>query len=464
MKQIKKIFWIIPLFILISCGGIEKTSEEQQNSGDTIEQQNDNIEPFSKVIGTQQKELSHGIVIDSRGYVYLCGTSEGNLTSKSNTTHENFFIQKLSPSGESIWTKQYSQIDTKLQTEVTGLSIDKNDNIYIGGNFIDFSDPDHSTYGVFVTKYNNSGTMIWFKKIIDNEATLDVIKIGKDENIYLSGHKNYWQINEHQTSMFITQYSPDGEKIREKEFAKIDLDGGYHKVNDINFDPQNNIYVTGRYITKPFEYPNGDSDLFITKFSSALKQTWIKILGSQDEIAENTSSAEEISSIKIVDNYIYAVGTTLGNFDEQHSNKQMSLYSRYGIFLKFDTEGTEISRRQFNLNNKNTLPVKLIVDKSKTLSCMVLNGEMNLYNENGKVTDNTMALHKLTFNNSGEIVEDITLMSDSNDVYYWHNLDAAYTSDGALVTTSEKNKGGHFNIYVNPPKDNRDLDVQIIRY
>ena len=430
-----------------------------------IKQENNSIEPFSKVIGTQQQEYNHGFVIDSKGYFYLCGTSEGNLTSKSNTIHKNFFIQKLSQTGDTIWTKQYSQIDAKLQTDVAGLSIDRNDNIYIGGNFVDFSDPKHITYGLFVTKYRNNGTMIWFKKsITDNDTTLDLIKIGKDNNIYLSGHKNYWQLNEHQTSMFIIQYSSNGDKIREREFAKIDLHGSYHEVNDIYFDTQNNIYVAGRYITKPFEYPNGDSDLFIAKFSLDLKQTWIKILGSQYVIAENTSSTEVISSMKIVDGYIYAVGTTLGNFDGQHTHKHMPLYNRYGIFLKFDADGTEISRKQFTLNNKNTIPVKLIVDKSNTLSCMVLNGEMNLYNGNGKVTDNTIALHKLTFNNSGEIVKDITLMSDNNDVYYWHNLDAVYTSDGALVTASDKNKGGHFNIYANPPKDNRDLDVQIIRY
>lgn len=453
MKHIKNLFLIVPLFIFISCGDTETVQEESTKI-------------FSKSTGTPKKESSHGFVIDSSENIYLCGTSEGNLTLESNTTHKNFFIQKLSPKGDNIWIKQYSQIDRNIETEVAGITIDTDNNLYVGGNFIEYYNSGGTSYGLFITKYNSSGAELWFKKITNVGAKLTVIKISNDNKLYFSGHKATIQIDSGQytaqTSMFIAQYSLDGEMLLEKEFAIIDRNGGYHEVNDMVFDTNNNIYLAGKYLSKPFDYPNGDSDLFIAKFSLNLEQIWINILGATDEIDTDISSSEEINSMKIIDGYIYAIGTTHGDFDNLHSTKTMSLYSRYGIFMKFTIDGAEIFRKQFSFNDKNTIPLKLLAEKSDTFTSMVLNGEMNYYSSNENNIRN-MALIKLSLSSSGEILNKQELISDNDDIYYLHNLDAKYTSDGTLITTSEKNKGGHF-VISSTPTDNRDLDVHLTIY
>ena len=433
----------------------------------TVNSYANGIESFSKTIGTQEKESSNGLVIDSEGNFYLCGTSEGNLTAQSDTKYKNFFIQKLSSSGNALWTKQHSQIDTNIQTEAVGLSIDADNNIYLGGNFVDRTNLNNVETGIFATKYSSNGEPIWFNKIVDNAASLGSIKVSNDSKLYLAGDKSYWEFisgsMEHNTSMFIAQYSLDGDKLLEKEFENIQLNGSTHEVNDIEFDAQNNIYLVGKYISKPFDYPNGDSDIYLTKFSNSLNQEWSKILGALDDIDEDISSSEELISIKIVDGYIYGVGTTLGNFDSQHSYKNMSLYSRYGVFMKFDLYGTELIRKQFSLNTQNTIPLKLLVDKNGVISSIVLNGEMNIYTDFTNNIYRTISLHKLTFDASADITEDTTLISDNDDIYYLHSLDADYTADGTLVTTSIKNKGGHF-VIANPPRDERDLDVELRVY
>jgi len=456
MKHIKNLFLIVPLFIFVSCESTKKVQEEKEEDRKIV----------SKTTGTPEKESSHGFVIDSSENIYLCGTSEGNLTVESNTTYENFFIQKLSPKGENIWIKQYSQIDGNIQTEVAGITIDADDNLYVGGVFVEHSGNTDS--GLFITKYNSSGSQIWFHKITNNNAALDVIKTSNDNKLYFSGHKTTTQIDINtgkvtsQTSMFIDQYSLSGEKLLEKEFANIDRNGGYHEVKDIAFDTDNNIYIAGRYISKPFDYPNGDSDLFITKFSLNLEQVWIRTIGAADEIDTDISSTEEIDSMKILDGYIYAIGTTHGDFDNRHGTKTMSLYSHYGIFMKFNTDGAELFRKQFSFNNKNTIPLKLLVDNSSTFTAMVLNGEMNFYSSNTNIINN-IALDKVSLSDSGEILNQEELISDNNDIYYLHSLDAKYKADGNLITTSEKNKGGHF-VISSPPTDDRDIDVLLTIY
>lgn len=459
MRHIKNLFLVVPLFFFISCSSSSSGHEDTSETPSEI---------FSKITGTSKKESSRGFVIDSGENIYLCGTSEGNLTLESNTTHKNFFIQKLSPKGDDIWIKQYSQIDESIETEVAGITIDMDDNVYVGGNFTEHANSGGTSYGLFITKYNSNGSKIWFEKITNNNATLDVIKISNDNKLYFSGHKATMQIDMNtssttfQTSMFIAQYSLDGKKLLEKEFANIERNGGYHEINDMVFDTENNIYLAGRYLTKPFDYPNGDSDLFITRFSTSLEQVWISILGAADEIDTDISSTEEINSMKIVDGYIYAIGATHGDFDNLQSTKTMSLYSRYGIFMKFNTDGVEIFRKQFNFNDKNTIPLKLLANKDDTFTSMVFNGEMNFYSSNSNNIRN-MALIKLSLSNSGEIINTQELISDSDDIYYLHSLDAKHTSDGTLITTSEKNKGGHF-VISSTPTDSRDLDVHLTIY
>ena len=125
MRYIKNLFLLVPLFIFNSCSSSSSGHEDISETPSKI---------FSKTTGTSKKESSHGFVIDSSENIYLCGTSEGNLTVESNTTYKNFFIQKLSPKGDNIWVKQYSQIDENVETEVAGITIDMDDNVYVGGN------------------------------------------------------------------------------------------------------------------------------------------------------------------------------------------------------------------------------------------------------------------------------------------------------------------------------------------
>ena len=94
---------------------------------------------------------------------------------------------------------------------------------------------------------------------------------------------------------------------------------------------------------------------------------------------------------------------------------------------------------------------------------MVFNGEMNFYTSETNILQRSMALIELSLSSSGEILNNQKLLSDNNDIYYLHNLDAKYTSDGTLITTSEKNKGGHF-VITPTPTDNRDLDVHLTIY
>ena len=102
-----------------------------------------------------------------------------------------------------------------IETKAAGITVDADDNLYVGGNFIDHSNSGGTSSGLFITKYDSNGSDIWFKKIPSDGATLDVIKFSNNK-LYFSGHKATIQIdfstNEitFQTSMFVAQYSLDG--------------------------------------------------------------------------------------------------------------------------------------------------------------------------------------------------------------------------------------------------------------
>jgi len=450
MSYIKAIFYIFLTIFIVSCN----SSTTYRDSNSYTNQETDSKGSFTRVIGSDKQELSRGFVIDSQGSYYLLG----EITLDRNRQYKSFFLNKMSSSGEPIWQKFYIvRGDENLITQNSALDIDKNNNIYVAGNY-ELITKSNTESGIFITKYDSDGNRLWFKKFQDKNAKLGTIKIGKNNKIYIVGNKLYSDINssnklEFHTSMYIHKYTLDGVNIAKNEFNKIKNDGSYHTLYNLTFDEENNIYVAGSYLSKALEQTGGDHDLYIAKLDQNLEIKWQKTLGAQ-----NSQSYEEVKDIKILGDYIYIIGITTGDFDGLHTNIPRINYNSYGLYLKFTTDGDEIFRKQFTIKDTNTIPMKLLKNGNNTFTCLAFVGMYNLYKSSGKITNFKHYLSKITLNHYGDILSNTTLLSDSDDRYYFYNFDAKYSPDGRLITLSEKNKGGHFLLDENP-KDNTDIDL-----
>ncbi|MBC8342480.1 MAG: hypothetical protein H8E61_00690, partial [Bacteroidetes bacterium] len=138
---------------------------------------------------------TYDIDIDSDNNLYVTGTlsSSANFGGINLTTHgsNDVFIAKYNSSGNLIWAKNYggSKYD-----DVKSVSVDGSHNIIITGSFYDNTDFGSGSYyskgqsDIYVAKFDSSGTLSWFitngGKGIDkgNGTALD-----KDGNIYIGG-------------------------------------------------------------------------------------------------------------------------------------------------------------------------------------------------------------------------------------------------------------------------------------
>jgi hypothetical protein len=126
--------------------------------------------------GGRGMDAASKIITDPHGNIYFTGfTSDtvdfdpgsGVIDIIDTSFYWSAYICKLNPSGELIWVKHFS---TTGHSTCHNLQIDKNENVYIGGQFsgtID-ADPGPGTFNLisnsndyYICKLNSSGDLVW---------------------------------------------------------------------------------------------------------------------------------------------------------------------------------------------------------------------------------------------------------------------------------------------------------------
>lgn len=191
------------------------------------------------------------IDIDSGGYTYLTGESEGTIATI-----------KMSPSGSLVWSELY-EYPSSFNAEGTAIALDASGNVYVTG----FTKPDYGgNYDYVTLKYNSSGTLQWATLYngpgngSDQACDLEVDAAG---NVYVTGFsmgtssEDYATIkyNSAGVQQWVARYNGPGDDS--------DLPCG------IELDSYGNVYVTG-------ESPGSDdSDVATVRYSNSGAQLWV---------------------------------------------------------------------------------------------------------------------------------------------------------------------------------------------
>ena len=157
--------------------------------------------------GDVKNDSGDGIVIDSKGYIYVVGFFEDevdfnpgsgvNIHQSVPGNYENVFIQKYTPDQTLIWVRTFG--DGGGISAIRDVVIDNDDNIYIAGSFVwspDFK-PGPFSYNLtsqsssdgFVAKYDNQGDLIWAKGLqgYDIQSVTD-LAVDAENNVYFTGY------------------------------------------------------------------------------------------------------------------------------------------------------------------------------------------------------------------------------------------------------------------------------------
>jgi len=283
---------------------------------------------WTRQLGTSESDIGHAVAVYN-SYIYVVGETEGGLDNNTNSGAKDIFLVQYNASGTRQWTQQ---LGTTSDDVAYGAAVDSSNNVYVSGATYGGLD-NNSNFGsadIFLVKYNSSGAKQWTNQWGTSSEDIAYAITHGSSNVYLTGYTK-GDLNTESNSasgsadiFIINNY--DNSTYRDTVLLGT---SNAEKGRSISVDSSNNLYVTGDNSTD-----DGDYDSFITKFNSSLSAQWTKNISSDN----NTNSYADYGYGVVVnsDGYIYVVGNTGGELDNNTNSGEQDVY-----ILKYDSSGTK---------------------------------------------------------------------------------------------------------------------------
>ncbi|MGD9125785.1 MAG: SBBP repeat-containing protein [Planctomycetia bacterium] len=139
---------------------------------------------WTKQFGTSEDDTCDAWS-DGSGNIYVTGTTQGDL-GDTNAGNYDAFVGKYDATGTLLWIEQFG---TSNFDSTCGVLTDSSDNIYVAGKTGGSLDGINAGYNdVFINKYSPSGTLLWTKQLgtseDDSSSGISADSLG---NIYMAG-------------------------------------------------------------------------------------------------------------------------------------------------------------------------------------------------------------------------------------------------------------------------------------
>ena len=243
MKFFKYLFILLSLILIVSCGGEEEIGGKSCSD---------------KGICIDFKKMGVTCITDDRTMSSSCNNQITNLTVASDGTiyaaghftrgeekYARAFLKVLTPEGKELWEKTWSIIDGK-DTQIDYFTLDSDDNIYVAsvlqGSYYNNVD--------VIIKYSPDGDKIFE---LSNQAPIEYQN--NDGNSFFIGNGNFntvfkldksgnmYSLRLAELGLFMTKYSPKGEKLLESKILNLE----YRETSDRKFldivDSGNKLYA-----------------------------------------------------------------------------------------------------------------------------------------------------------------------------------------------------------------------------
>ncbi|MCG2711200.1 MAG: SBBP repeat-containing protein [Candidatus Omnitrophica bacterium] len=290
----------------ISSGGIDIFLTKYNSSG---------VKQWTKQWGTPDTDQGYGVAVDTAGYIYITGITNGDLDGNTSLGLSDIFLTKYDSDGTKQWSKQWG---TSLGDIGFSIVSDSSSNIYITGQV--HAELDGNTAlgnsDFFIIKCNSSGVKEWSKQWGTNDADTGYgVAVDTAGYIYVVGdtYGNLDGVNAGFADIVLTKYNSSGVQQWTKQWGTSASDIGKGVAID---KATGNIYVTG--------YTNGNldgninpwpssGDAILTKYNAAGEKQWTKQWGSTDPIAADSDYGYSVA-VSTSGN-VYVTGGTQGDLD-----------------------------------------------------------------------------------------------------------------------------------------------------
>lgn len=271
-------------------------------------------------------------IFDAAGNRYVRGGFTGNMTIGANnlqaSRYFDAFLAKYDANGNALWARQatgatggitfYNSIEG-----ATGLAVDANGNVYIGGSFVktitfqgganaSVTLSDNGAAGVnyeaFLAKYDANGNLIWARggnsgspknqnDLEIGQNNINQIVVDAAGNPYITGvfsGSNFFGSaakNNGKRDIFAARINPlNGAVVWKQIIGGADEDGG----TDLEIDAANNVYLIGKYDSETIVFPTDPATVlsntkdststFIAKFNSSGANLRVTSIGNSNNV------------------------------------------------------------------------------------------------------------------------------------------------------------------------------------
>ncbi len=310
-----KYFGIIKVLLALSlAGGVCLQAEEPYKID------------FIKQFGTTGYEYIHGSsTIDSRGNIFVTGSTNGVFDGEVNHGGFDAFVTKYSDNGTLLWSKEFGTSKGDIAYDIT---TDNNDNIFVTGYT---TDNRFGTPQVFVTKYSNDGVFQWTEYFSMYGSTFGrSIATDMNGNVFVTGYKRYYQ-----DTAFILKYNSSGVHQWTK---MVSVSGARNSsiATSVTTDKNGNAYMTGSTagVLDGEIDTTGNPDAFIIKYNTYGEVVWNRQFASTNGTNGQGITIDSLGNI-------FVSGYTYGTFAGERS------YGHSDIFVtKHDANGTLVWNKQ----------------------------------------------------------------------------------------------------------------------
>ncbi|MCZ8047043.1 MAG: SBBP repeat-containing protein [Microcystis sp. LE19-41.2A] len=221
-----------------------------------------------KQFSTSSHDYAEGISSDSNGNVYVSGKTFGSFLGYTNLGLYDAFVAKYDGNGNQLWLRQFG---TSGDDEITGISSDSSNNVYVTGS-TKGGLPGYSnlgSYDAFVAKYDGNGNQLWLRQFgTSGNDEITGISRDIDNNVYVTGYTTGslpGNISAGGSDAFVAKYNANGTLNWVRQFGTSAADSA----NGIRIDSSGNVYVTGDTSGGlPGNSNSGSSDAFVVGFDS----------------------------------------------------------------------------------------------------------------------------------------------------------------------------------------------------
>lgn len=228
---------------------------------------------WSKQFGTSGYDLGNGVAIDMAGGIFVVGQTDGNLfRTNPDPVCTDAFIVKYESDGDLAWSKQFG---TEHDDMAESVATDGQGFVYVAGQTLNLFSPDSQSDDVMIVKFDTDGQQVWGKQFGSPEADHPIaIQTDGNGNVYVGGAMHIGGDSRESGYVpplgFLTKYDPTGSQLWLRNLQNSRTTG----VSNIALDPQNAVYVAGSTAGDLFGSNLGEDDAFLVKYDSAGTAIW----------------------------------------------------------------------------------------------------------------------------------------------------------------------------------------------